>query len=1714
MNRKALSVAIVSALYGATIAASATSLNQMRQDNLLQELVPVMTPVAQTQPQSIHAGASAGVFPGGRNMQIAPANAAAKFKAEADQAGKSDTYIVRLRDLPVATYDGRVAGFEATAQASIRRELAFAQTPAAAGVTPLQQQLQTDHISAEAVKELQQDRISQYENYLSAKQDNVLQLAQSIGVQQDASSRYTHALNGFALTMTQEQAAQLAESPEVAFVQRAEMLHIQTDRGPEFIGAKKVWVGQTPDKSKFKGDGVIVGILDTGINSDHIAFQDLGENGGNGYDHSNPLGKGNYLGECATGVKQCNDKLIGIYSWPAVTNSYAGKAPATGEDYNGHGSHVAGTAAGNEILNVPMLSGGAGKHDGRPYGVEFASAAGVAPNANIVSYQVCLANGGCPQEAMLLAYEQAIKDGVDVINFSIGGGEQFPWEDPLQQALLSAREAGIAVAVAAGNNGGNPLAPNFYSISHSSPWTMVVAASTHDRTLVKTNNGVAFSGGKRAPSVSYLPNRPADDAIAGYSQGSITGKPVVAADYNDPLCLKPFAAGTFKADEIVICKRGNNGRIEKSENVKAGGAGGFILYNDVFDATVPDNNQIVDDFFELPGLHITNAAGNQILNWLKDGNTDHQITIQGGSITIGVDPKAADILAPFSSLGPSSTYLHHMAPNVSAPGVDILAPYADEHPLDPAGATTSRDWALVSGTSMASPHVAGAMALIRQAHPTWTAAEIQSALEMTASNTVKRGIPNTGAIFPATQHRAGAGRIDVHAAINAGLVMDETVENFIAANPKQAGDVRQLNLPQLVDSTCRRGVCSWTRTVKATRDGSWTLSGGEWSYDRWNSSHLGEMEMNNAKLEFFPAKFSLKAGESQTIIIKANVQDVQWKSANHLSSEDMQLQAFELWSQVYLTPDNKELPAAHWPVSVNFDRLGLPEWISAKAHRNNGTYRISDLLLPATDNLVFNTVGQAVADTFELTLAQDKDTIPVYQDNDYSPGHIDTRIINVPANSSRLVVEVLEQTKGFGPWKTQADISGALVVFVGKDSNNDGKADFNSEWLCGSMTYIEMNYCSLNDPEPGNYWVMLVNSRTHAPHGQVIPNLQDSYRVATAVVPNAPGNISATGPTVSDGVNPVGIDVKWNMPELKKGDIVYSAVKAGTAGAPGSIGTIPLRLERGMDDISINAPAKVKGGDLIDVQLHVVENNSGMDRDFDLATKLPKGLTLVPGSVSVNNASQKANLSVDGQTIRIAGVQEDSAEWMPNYQVTDSDTDPMCRVPDYGRNDKGFVGLKKNYGINPSIGGKADDWAGMMVNGAFVNPFEIKLANYWGTGATLSLFNNGMYKKYDRFIVSPQGYVFFGKAWNDYQHLVQTKFPYYMNPYGPFIAPFWRGQLDANSIGFTYPVEALSTPLALNGDPAKVSGIAMAYTNDEMILEWMNARTERFTFNQFGAKPTNPETIRDDRYTFNLVMNRNYRYGAGEYEVVMAYDTMNFGTQQDFGSIGLHGHHGALDVLGIPYRQETGIQYAYDGLKDKVKQNKVVCWDYTGPEATQFDVSFKVRVAETAAGQTLNMDWISLVTGLDQVTMTKALQVAGTITLPEFKDLSVDENKTVDFHVLFADSENDAKVITVTGSNVASTISNHENNAKVTLTPNKDWHGKTTITVTVADKLVPTDKASQSFELTVKSDGVEPVVVTPQPEPKPAPAKSSGGAGGGLLLALLPLLWLRRRKQV
>lgn len=263
-----------------------------------------------------------------------------------------------------------------------------------------------------------------------------------LGRQLEPVYTYVHATNGMAVELSADEAAQLRTLPGVLSVTPNFRRELQTNFGPGWINADDIWSGSATG-SPHRGEGIVVGVIDTGINRTHVAFSGTGV--------SNPLG--GFRGYCVSTPSACNSKLVGLWDFTVAAN---GLAP--GADTDGHGTHVAATAAG------------------AAFGAGFS---GVAPRANIISYKGCPDDSdGCDGTALVRSIDQAVADGVDVINYSIGGGSRDPWVYSDTDAFLGARDAGVVVAAAAGNDG-----PDFGTVHSPSnaPWVFSVAAASHDR---------------------------------------------------------------------------------------------------------------------------------------------------------------------------------------------------------------------------------------------------------------------------------------------------------------------------------------------------------------------------------------------------------------------------------------------------------------------------------------------------------------------------------------------------------------------------------------------------------------------------------------------------------------------------------------------------------------------------------------------------------------------------------------------------------------------------------------------------------------------------------------------------------------------------------------------------------------------------------------------------------------------------------------------------------------------------------------------------------------------------------------------------------------------------------------------------------------------------------------------------------------------------------
>jgi hypothetical protein len=601
-----------------------------------------------------------------------------------------------------------------------------------------------------------------YDGFLAGRQDDVAEaIGARLGRDVEVKAGLRNVLNAIVIEAQPAEAARIAATPGVASVEPDKELELTSDASHDLIGSAAVWQGDTGPELATRGEGVVVGVLDSGINPGHPSFA---ATDGEGYTHTNPFGR--YLGLCDPASPNheaiCNDKLVGAYSFVSTS----------ARDANGHGSHTASTAAGNRH-QVTLRYG--------PDSVER-TVQGVAPRANIVAYRVCLTSS-CATSAILAGINQAIADGVDVLNYSISGADA-PWSDSVSRAFLEAFGAGIFVSTSAGNSG-----PGAGTVAHTAPWNASVAATTTDRTWAKPISVLS-------PSTLELTGWP------GFGPGNtapIEAELRYSGEVNNVLGCTAFGGGAFTGT-IALIPAGSCASSVKISNAANAGARAVILFErqpgpPVFLADVQATT--------IPAVSVTQAHG-EALQALATGTTDPVVVRYGSTTSLARNASEADTVAWFSSRGPSDFDL--LAPTLGAPGVNILAAYRELN-------GDALQYNIIRGTSMASPHVAGAGALMKALHPDWSPAKIRSALAGTADPTGIR--KETGA--PATPLEVGAGRMDLRAAGRVGLVLDETYANMLAANPATGGTPRNLNVPYLVNRQCNQ-TCSWTRTVTSVAD--------------------------------------------------------------------------------------------------------------------------------------------------------------------------------------------------------------------------------------------------------------------------------------------------------------------------------------------------------------------------------------------------------------------------------------------------------------------------------------------------------------------------------------------------------------------------------------------------------------------------------------------------------------------------------------------------------------------------------------------------------------------------------------------------------------------------------------------------------------------------------------------------------------------------------
>lgn len=520
--------------------------------------------------------------------------------------------------------------------------------------------------------------------------------------------RWTTALNGVAVRLTAAQADELAADPRVVLVEKNSVRRLAGRAGraaPVGVPGGRVWGGRVPGRG---GAGTVIGFVDSGIAPESPLFAPVPG-----------LGRGprGFDGDCVGGpgfdAGTCDAKLVGA-RWFVDgfgTDHLRAASSLSPRDDDGHGTQMASIAAGNAGVSVRVDDQRLGRY------------AGVAPQARLAIYKACWmapdpAGDGCATADLVTAIDRATRDGVDVLNLSVGGPAGF---DTVERALLGAAEADVVVVAAAGNAGSRAFA------AHASPWVTTVGGTT----------GVARRGEVSLGAHGSLTGAMA--STRGVGPAPVVRGDLVAAAGASRARARVCAPGSLDAGRvagaIVVCARGSIGRVDKSAAVQEADGVGMLLVN-------TRRGPVHADFHRVPTVHLDRTDGAALRRWLAE-HPHGRATIR----PMGVERSPAR-LARWSAGGDPTAGV--LKPDLVARGVGVLGA------VPPAVSPTR--WDFVSGTSAATAYTSGAAALLRSRHD-WSADVVRSALATTAAP-----VRGAGSVL-----REGAGRVRPGRAVSPGV---------------------------------------------------------------------------------------------------------------------------------------------------------------------------------------------------------------------------------------------------------------------------------------------------------------------------------------------------------------------------------------------------------------------------------------------------------------------------------------------------------------------------------------------------------------------------------------------------------------------------------------------------------------------------------------------------------------------------------------------------------------------------------------------------------------------------------------------------------------------------------------------------------------------------------------------------------------------------------
>lgn len=669
--------------------------------------------------------------------------------------GRAEVYIVTMEGEPIISYKGGENGFEATAVESDEK--------------------------IDTTSEL----VTSYARHLENRHDMLLGMLLERGTYKKLYS-YKHLVNGFAVHMSPEQAETLRRGPGVKSVERDWKVRRLTTHTPQFLGLPTgVWpTGGGFDRA---GENIVIGFVDSGIYPHHPSFATH---------NTEPYGPvPRYRGKCEVDPDSkrsfCNGKIIGAQHFAEAAKAAGAFNPsidfASPLDGDGHGSHTAAIAAGNNGIPVRM------------HGYEFGKASGMAPRARIAVYKALYRLFGGFVADVVAAIDQAVHDGVDILSLSVGPNSppattKTTFLNPFDATLLAAVKAGIFVAQAAGNGGPFPKTLVSYS-----PWIATVAAAVDDR---RYKNHLTLGNGKLLPGIGLSPSTHLNETFTMVAANDVLLDSSVMK-YSPSDCQRPEVFDKKLVEgKILLCGYSFNfvvgtASIKKVwETAKSVGAVGFVLaVENVSPGTKFDPVPV-----GIPGILITDVTKSQDLIEYYNISTSRDWTGRVksfkaiGSIGDGLMPilhKSAPQVAIFSARGPNTKDFSFqdadlLKPDILAPGALIWAAWSPNGTDEPN--YIGEGFAMISGTSMAAPHIAGIAALVKQKHPRWSPAAIKSALMTTSTTLDRAGRPlqaqqysETEAmkLVTATPFDYGSGHVNPRAALDPGLIFDAGYEDYL-----------------------------------------------------------------------------------------------------------------------------------------------------------------------------------------------------------------------------------------------------------------------------------------------------------------------------------------------------------------------------------------------------------------------------------------------------------------------------------------------------------------------------------------------------------------------------------------------------------------------------------------------------------------------------------------------------------------------------------------------------------------------------------------------------------------------------------------------------------------------------------------------------------------------------------------------------------------------